>query len=83
MKIDDIVESIEVNGVVLTPQMLRVIKDWQDCDNDLLHGYTEDIANVLCDLIIFTDGKPGDYIEMKNNFLALSYLRKKLQELMK
>jgi hypothetical protein len=83
MKIDDIVERIEIDDVVITPEILRMIKRWKECDNDLLNGYTEDIANVLCDLIIFTDGKEAAYLEMKNNFLALSYLRKELQEITK
>lgn len=70
---------IEINGVILRPDAIQCLKDFQEGTNDLLGGYLNLIADVtqLLGMELHSNNDEQD-IELKKLIADLCYLRRNL-----
>lgn len=45
-------QTIEINGAVLTPEVIKVINNFQENENEVLEGILRDLAETVCFLTI-------------------------------
>lgn len=69
----------EINGVILSPDAIQCLKDFQEGDNSLLVGYLNLIADVTqyLGMELHSDNDEQD-IELKKLIANLCYLRRNL-----
>ena len=65
-------QILEIDGVVLTPQLIQTLRNLQESDNDLLHDSTSRIADAVCMLVKMRDSV-DEYI-LKEYHLLLTDL---------
>lgn len=81
-------ETIEVNGAVLTPNVIKQIKSFQECENEFLKSFREYLAETICFMVTeATDYHGIDKESRKEHLLylsaSLSYARNYLSDLQK
>ena len=77
-------ENMEIEGIVLTPELIEYIKDMQENDNEQANSQREFIADIICMIgktLNEIDGEEKDYAaEM---ICCLCHMRDRFKKLMK
>lgn len=81
-------QTIEINGVVLTPTVIEQIKSFQDHENELIKSFREYIAESICFMVKESIDYSGIDKESRKDYLLtlsanLSYCREDLINLKK
>lgn len=72
----------EINGIILTPEAIEELKNWQKNDNEDIKVYRETIADVVCFLARnFSQFNCDDEVALLME--ELGFLREKFKLLMK
>jgi hypothetical protein len=77
-------ENIEIEGVVLTPQLIHYIGDMQDNNNEQVESQREFIADVICMISGTLNDLHGEDKDYAAEILCgLSHMRVRFTNLMK
>lgn len=80
--------TIEINGAVLTPELINQIKSLQECENELIKSFKDLIAESICFMVKEIVDYSGTDKESRKEYLlslsaSLSYCRDYLTDLQK
>lgn len=77
-------QTIEINGVVLTPEAIKTLKSIQDFENETIENFREGIANVVCLLAVnLDDFKKEDLVNINGLMTTISFCRDFINDLKK
>lgn len=85
MKNTEMKTHVEVGGVILTPEAIERLKDFQANDNEQIRCNREIIADAICLLTLLLDHYPHDATKQKaiRAITDLSYMREEFENLQK
>lgn len=72
-------KPIEIEGAILTTDILTTLKAWQEEDNGVVKSYVNILADCICYLAKTVFNENGEDQELKNLFFDLSTLKDDLK----